>query len=230
MNQSSQNAPPFGEGDDVRTHSNESEVRHTEVQGSSIVFRGGAGLTLGPGQTIKVQRSRHPLAAFLHLFFRTSAILVYLMCGFFSSHFISCMVTIILLLSCDFWTVKNVSGRLLVGLRWWNRVDEDGASHWVFEARKTNNPDPTTSAESKIFWLGLFVFPVLWLCFVLSIILNFQIKWLAVGLMGLVLQGANLYGYVRCKLRGTSNFGNVVKSYFGAQLLKQAMRTSEVSA
>ena len=36
----------------------------------------------------------------------------------------------------DFWTVKNVTGRLLVGLRWWNHVDEDGKSHWVFENRK----------------------------------------------------------------------------------------------
>jgi hypothetical protein len=30
------------------------------------------------------------------------------------------MVT--LLLAFDFWTVKNVTGRLLVGLRWWNEV------------------------------------------------------------------------------------------------------------
>lgn len=31
---------------------------------------------------------------------------------------------------------QNVTGRLLVGLRWWNQVDEDGKSQWVFEARK----------------------------------------------------------------------------------------------
>lgn len=24
----------------------------------------------------------------------------------------------------------------MVGLRWWNQVDDDGRSHWVFEARK----------------------------------------------------------------------------------------------
>lgn len=24
----------------------------------------------------------------------------------------------------------------MVGLRWWNQVDEDGKSHWIFEARK----------------------------------------------------------------------------------------------
>lgn len=38
----------------------------------------------------------------------------------------------------DFWTVKNVTGRLMVGLRWWNYVDDNGQSHWVFESRKVN--------------------------------------------------------------------------------------------
>lgn len=31
--------------------------------------------------------------------------------------------------------MKNVSGRTLVGLRFWNQVDEDGESYWVFESR-----------------------------------------------------------------------------------------------
>lgn len=30
--------------------------------------------------------------------------------------------------------VKNVSGRLLVGLRWWNEVTEEGESLWKFES------------------------------------------------------------------------------------------------
>lgn len=25
-----------------------------------------------------------------------------------------------------------------MGLRWWNQVDEDGKSHWVFESRKVS--------------------------------------------------------------------------------------------
>lgn len=29
-----------------------------------------------------------------------------------------------------------VAGRLLVGLRWWNYVDDDGKSHWVFESKQ----------------------------------------------------------------------------------------------
>ena len=31
---------------------------------------------------------------------------------------------------------QNVTGRLLVGLRWWNHIDEDGKGRWIFEARK----------------------------------------------------------------------------------------------
>uniref|UniRef100_A0A3Q0QQ39 Golgi apparatus membrane protein TVP23 homolog n=1 Tax=Amphilophus citrinellus TaxID=61819 RepID=A0A3Q0QQ39_AMPCI len=171
----------------------------------------------------------HPLASFFHLFFRTSAILVYLLCDILSSRFVVCMVIIILLLSCDFWTVKNVSGRLLVGLRWWNQVDVDGKSHWVFESKKTDSKNTTPSAESRVFWLGLIVCPIFWILFVLSTIFSFNIKWLVVVVMGLVLQWANLYGYIRCKLGGKSNLRNIAKNYLGVQIFKQVCeRLSEL--
>lgn len=71
-----------------------------------------------------------------HLAFRILAIIVYLLCGWLSNSFVASFVAIVVLLSIDFWIVKNISGRLLVGLRWWNYVDEDGESHWVFESHK----------------------------------------------------------------------------------------------
>lgn len=138
------------------------------------------------------------------------------------------MVAIILLLSCDFWTVKNVSGRLLVGLRWWNQIDQDGKSHWVFESKKTGKLT-TSGAESRIFWLGLVVCPIFWVVFVFSTIFSLKIKWLAVVIMGLVLQWANLYGYVRCKVGGRSNLQTLAKNYFGAQFFKQAMERTQKS-
>jgi len=61
-----------------------------------------------------------------------------MLCGWFSDSFITSFVCVVLLLSADFWTVKNITGRLLVGLRWWNYVDDDGKSHWVYEAKKVN--------------------------------------------------------------------------------------------
>lgn len=80
--------------------------------------------------------SRHPYVTLFHLAFRIAAIIVYLLCGLFSNSFIASFVTVVLLLSMDFWTVKNITGRLMVGLRWWNYVDDDGKSHWIFESRK----------------------------------------------------------------------------------------------
>ncbi|KAM9394078.1 Golgi apparatus membrane protein TVP23 homolog B [Pholidichthys leucotaenia] len=177
--------------------------------------------------SLRNSKIRHPLVSFFHLFFRTSAILVYLLCEVFSSRFIVCVVTIILLLSCDFWTVKNVSGRLLVGLRWWNQVDDNGSSRWIFESRKGHRAAVTSSAESRLFWLGLIVCPIFWILFVFSTIFSFNIKWLAVVVMGLVLQWANLYGYVRCKVGGKSDLRNVAKNYLGVQIFKQAMKKTE---
>ena len=57
---------------------------------------------------------RRPWVAFFHFFFRISALVVYLFGTQFSTSFIGVFVTVILLLSLDFWTVKNVSGRILV--------------------------------------------------------------------------------------------------------------------
>lgn len=80
--------------------------------------------------------TRHPYVTFFHLFFRGASIVTYMLCGWFSDSFITSFVFVVLLLSADFWTVKNITGRLLVGLRWWNYVDDSGVSHWVFESRK----------------------------------------------------------------------------------------------
>jgi hypothetical protein len=45
-------------------------------------------------------------------------------------------VIVTLLSAFDFWTVKNVTGRLLVGLRWWNDIKDSGENEWIFESRQ----------------------------------------------------------------------------------------------
>ena len=88
---------------------------------------------------VKTNRIRHPIALLFHLTFRSLAIILFLFSFAFSDSFITMFVIIIVCLSMDFWTVKNVTGRLLVGLRWWNYVDEEGKSHWIFENRKVKH-------------------------------------------------------------------------------------------
>ena len=47
-----------------------------------------------------------------------------------------------LLLAIDFYYLKNIAGRRLVGLRWWNEVNvETGDSHWVFESQDRSGAD-----------------------------------------------------------------------------------------
>ncbi|XP_037655852.1 Golgi apparatus membrane protein TVP23 homolog B-like [Choloepus didactylus] len=178
----------------------------------------------------KKSKVRHPVASFFHLFFRVSAIVVCLLCELSSSSFIACMVTVILL-SCDFWAVKNVPGRLMVGLRWWNHIDEDGKSHWVFESRKASPQENKTvsEAESRIFWLGLVTCPVLWVVFAFSALFSFGVKWLAVVIMGVVLQGANLYGYIRCKVGSRKNLTSMATSYLGKQFLRKNLENGQTS-
>lgn len=133
----------------------------------------------------------HPTAALFHVIFKILAVLVYLFGGFFFSEaFIGIYVTLILLVSMDFWTVKNVTGRLMVGLRWWNFIDDEGNSHWVFEnkhvrrqqqeADGTSNlmtkqdptSDSTSTGDSGLFWVALVVQPVVW--FLLLLIALFR--------------------------------------------------------
>ncbi|KAG8918187.1 Golgi apparatus membrane protein tvp23 [Tulasnella sp. 418] len=81
------------------------------------------------------RQSSHPLALFVLYLFRTGAIAVYILCGIFTDNYVLSTVVVVVLLAMDFWNCRNVAGRTLVGLRYWNQVDEDGESYWVFESR-----------------------------------------------------------------------------------------------
>ncbi|XP_009949487.1 PREDICTED: Golgi apparatus membrane protein TVP23 homolog A-like, partial [Leptosomus discolor] len=182
-------------------------------QARERVARGGAAQE-APSQLRPPGWGRHPLATFFHLFFRVSAIITYLFCDWFSNSFVACFVTILLLLSFDFWSVKNVTGRLLVGLRWWNQIDEDGKSHWVFEAKRVPTIAASTEAEARIFWLGLIICPVIWTVFFFSTLFSLRLKWLALVIAGISLQTANLYGYIHCKLGGQKSISRVTSRLF----------------
>ncbi|EDO38024.1 predicted protein [Nematostella vectensis] len=176
-------------------------------------------------EALSRRKFRHPYVSFFHLFFRISSVIAYLLCGWFSDSFITNFVVIVLLLSCDFWTVKNVSGRLLVGLRWWNYVDEDGNSHWVFESKKNNNS--VTTAESRLFWLGLIICPILWLFFLVAALFSLKFKWLLVVFVGLGLNFANMLGYVKCKKDAGKKLKSFAGNFLGRQILNQTLGTGE---
>jgi len=176
--------------------------------------------TLGFGEEHEPQgKLKHPLVTLFHMAFRTLAILTYVFCGWFSSSFIASFVTIMLLLSMDFWTVKNITGRLMVGLRWWNYIDDEGKSHWVFEAKKNR----VSSSEVRIFWTALIATPVIWSILLLIAFFSFSFKWFMVVCIALALSGSNLYGYVRCKIGKSENVTDSAKSMASGLLQQQLM-------
>ncbi len=55
-----------------------------------------------------------------HWSFKVLAAFLYLLANVMGMGYITTFVFVVLLLSVDFWLVKNLSGRLLAGLRWWS--------------------------------------------------------------------------------------------------------------
>jgi hypothetical protein len=97
---------------------------------------------------------RHPFVLLFHLGFRFGAIVFYVLANFFSGSFIIQFLFLVSqttsnidnrfatlqlsLHSADLWAVKNVTGRLLAGVRWWNLVDAEGKNHWRFEVSQVD--------------------------------------------------------------------------------------------
>ncbi|KAL6421777.1 uncharacterized Golgi apparatus membrane protein-like protein CG5021 isoform X2 [Cataglyphis hispanica] len=163
-----------------------------------------------------VNKLKHPYVTLFHLAFRIAAIVVYMLCGWFSNSFIASFVTVVLLLSMDFWTVKNITGRLMVGLRWWNYVDDDGKSHWVFESRKNR----INAAEARIFWLALILCPLFWSILFIVALFGFKFKWLLLVCIAIVLNGANLYGYIKCKMGNDQNISAATGDFIRKQVMQ----------
>lgn len=64
---------------------------------------------------------------------QAAALAFYILSALFINNFVIIFVVTVLLAALDFWVVKNVSGRILVGLRWWNEINDLGESVWKFE-------------------------------------------------------------------------------------------------
>ncbi len=125
------------------------------------------------------------------------AFALYVFSEWFSLEYVTTFVMVVLLLSADFWTVKNVSGRLLVGLRWWNRVSaETGETEWIYESAPGAHDVP--ALDKRIFWGALYAAPGLWAACGVAAFVTLSWDWLLVHAVAVAITGANLLGYTRC--------------------------------
>jgi len=85
----------------------------------------------------------------------------------------------IVLLAMDFYYLKNIAGRRLVGLRWWNEVSADsGDSHWVFESAEPETR-VVNATDRRFFWLALYAQPALWVGLAILALVRLKFIWLS---------------------------------------------------
>ena len=112
----------------------------------------------------------HPTACVFHWLFKLAGFTCYMFFGLFSSDKTLRYIIVISMAALDFWTVKNITGRFLVGLRWWSRIKEDGQEEWIYEG----HPEKTINkVDSRVFWSGQYIFSFIWPLFALFAFLSF---------------------------------------------------------
>jgi len=183
-------------------------------------------LTAPPGmQGFEVEKPKipsHPLPVFFfHLIFKILSFGVYLFASFIiPDSYVIPFIICVLLLSFDLWTTKNVTGRLLVGLRWWNEVKEDGTNVWIFESLEQEsliNP-----FESKLFWISLFIPPVAWfLLGIFQILTPNRFNWAILCALGVSLTVSNVIGYIKCARDARSKLKQMTTEFVVTQAMNR---------
>ncbi|KAL0207946.1 hypothetical protein P9112_010533 [Eukaryota sp. TZLM1-RC] len=143
------------------------------------------------------QNSKHPTAALFHVLFKAVAVVSWFLSP--DSVVIWFAITITLL-ACDFWTVKNVTGRLLVGLRYWNKINEDGSSEWVFES--LSDPSVISASDTRVFWTVLISYPFVWIGLILLrtlLFLGMDTYHMILAVVGIIFGMTNAIGYIKCR-------------------------------
>lgn len=157
--------------------------------------------------------SSSPFLCILHICFKVAAIFTYLLGGVFEhgSNFITVTVICILLLAADFWVVKNITGRLLVGLRWWAQVEgEDGTeTRWIFESAEGNYTP--NKFDQTWFWGVLYTTPVIWGAFCFTGLMKLNFGWLITVSFAISLSCANVYGYWQCSKDQKAKFSQMMQ-------------------
>ncbi|KAM3135125.1 hypothetical protein pb186bvf_012771 [Paramecium bursaria] len=154
-----------------------------------------------PSQQVLTQPLKPQNASFMfqlfHMLFKGLAVAFYILLNVIIGSATITFVIIVLLDAFDFWTVKNVTGRKLVGLRWWSQINEDGTETWKYESM-----DATFEANecnSSVFWFTQLITTLVWLVFFIIEFLALSWLWAILALTGFILAGINLSGYYKCR-------------------------------
>ena len=142
------------------------------------------------------KKSAHPGVALTTVILKVAALISFICLDWFTDNQAIVMIIVIILTSMDFWYMKNISGRILVGLRWWNTFNpETNQEKWSFESK---NEIKESTVDRSTFWTSLYGFTGAWLILSIWELIRFNFIWLSLCLISLAISGVNLYGFFRC--------------------------------
>ena len=156
-----------------------------------------------------LSHAKNPGIVFFTLFFKVLAILSFLFLGIFGVSEALIFIFVVILNSLDFWFVKNISGRILVGLRWWNEVKEDGSEEWKFESSEEKK---AASIDTTIFWGSLYSAPIFWGIFFVLELIGLKLMWTLSCLIGFILTASNAFGYFKCSGDQKKKIDEIIKN------------------
>ena len=172
-----------------------------------------------------LEASTLPILSAVHILLKGIIVALYLLLPLFTKSFISLEIVIILA-AVDFWIVKNIAGRLLVGLRWWVDFDEEGEEMWKFECKVDESK--VNPANDKIFWWTLALFTVIWLALTVINVFRLDITNVMICLFCGAMIAFNLYSYYQCSKAQSENVKKLAFQY-GQGAVKKFMTGSIVA-
>ena len=159
-----------------------------------------------------IKKSRNPLVALVTVTLKLLSILSFLFTSIFTSNEALVMTTVILFIAADFWYTKNISGRILVGLRWWNNYDKETQGNiWKFESK---NEIKESNVDRKTFWISLYGFAALWVILFVWESIAFNFTWAFLCLISMVISGINVVGFFKCSKIQQKKAGVIAKKLF----------------
>ena len=158
-----------------------------------------------------------------HIGFKGASIFSFIFLNAFLGSEILTFIIMIVFAACDFWTVKNITGRLLVNLRWWSEIDEYGNERWIYESEESRKVALKAAEEvadhdeieklkkqglktaevgatdSYIFWSALYLTPVVWAFFFIVELFSFKFFWMVATGVCFSLSFMNAQGFYYCR-------------------------------
>ncbi|XP_013708303.1 Golgi apparatus membrane protein-like protein ECHIDNA [Brassica napus] len=172
-----------------------------------------------------VENYANPNTCLFHVLFKGAALAFYILSALFFNSFVIIFVVTVLLAALDFWVVKNVSGRILVGLRWWNEINDLGESVWKFESLDQESLARMNKKDSWLFWWTLYLAAAAWLILGVFSLIRFQADYLLVVGVCLSLNVANIIGFTKCKKDAKKQF-----QQFASQTIASRFQSTVQSA